>query len=127
MGWQSLKPRSGFAGVTLSAGFLLFSVSPAQARDSQGAWDKSIDFDLSRARKDHAGTTEDSGGTVTLDNRQESISWETKFHGLSAKENYRPHFSYRPGEGAPNFQFAALGAGSKKYPRVMHVAVDWNF
>ena len=46
---------------------------------------------------------------------------------FSTRDTLGPSWSYRQSEGAPEIAFAALGAGKKGRPGLVHLALDWNF
>ena len=47
--------------------------------------------------------------------------------GFDSRDTLGPSWSYRQSEGAPEIAFAALGAGKKGRPGLVHLALDWNF
>lgn len=123
---QSSSPKKRIAASVVSCSILLFGFEPAVAETGQVSSLEAVDFDLARDCPPSRGASEAEDRQATGANGLQ-IDWRKKFHGLSAKEKYGPHWSYRPGPAAPKLQVAALGAGSKKYPRVAHVAMDWEF
>ena len=46
---------------------------------------------------------------------------------FNSRDTLGPSWSYRQSEGAPEIAFAALGAGKKGRPGLVHLALDWNF
>lgn len=46
---------------------------------------------------------------------------------FNTREVLGPSWSYRRKQGEPEIAFAALGAGKKGRPGLVHLAIDWNF
>lgn len=111
---------------------LLLVAQPAQANPSPArgqaaeAWPVDSNFDLERGfERSHDSHPANSPASAAAN--PGSVSWETSHNGLSAKEVLGPHWTYQVKGSGPVVEFAALGAGRKERPGLMHVALGWNF
>ena len=89
-------------------------------------WQASMDFDLSRDCPRLIGRAillEPGGdpGAIMIEKRAIDPA------SMSSKEELGPRWTFQPSRAGPLFEFAALGAGKKERPGLVHVAMGWNF
>lgn len=126
MNSQRLNPKMKIVAFVVSCSILVFGFEPAIADTDRTTRLDTVEFDLARDCPPAHGDSELSG-KVAAETGGPRIDWRKTIHGLSAKEKYKPYWAYRLRAPGPNIEIAALGAGNKTYPRVAHVAMDWQF
>ena len=110
---------SAHAAVSGPAGPGLF---PAYRTQLIG-WNTLSGFDLATRKpgfRSHIARQKKPNGM----SRAEAAQAEFQQQGTSLSG---PSWSYQPGAGGPVVELAALGAGKKGRPKLVHVAIDWNF
>ena len=96
------------------------------AADIPVSWQPGVKFDLSR------DCPQSKDDIVIMPRSRQAVpaqpeTWADELHGLSAKEELRPRWSFQHGASGPVLQFAAFGAGRKELPGLAHLALDWRF
>ncbi len=106
---------------------LFGAVAVAKAAEvEQPGWSASVEFDLLRDCPREYGIAISPDKAKGGDPVQPS-TWETRHNGLSSREELGPHWTYQASADGPKVEFAALGAGRKERPGLMHLALGWDF